>query len=379
MGVPNGDGGDPSGDGGDVVGAGNEPKYEPGPDPDAEPDPNGSGAPPNMLTLPPVGRVGTCDAAPDTLGTGRPGLNETGTTPDRSHAESETSRHRRGRMGTVAAMRVLVLGGTHHVGRALVETALAAGDDVTTVNRGASRPPADGVRPLLADRSVPGALATALDGQPDWDAVVDTWSGAPRAVHESARALSGRAGHYAYVSSRSVYRWPIPVGLDERAPIADGDPDSDDAADYQAAKRGGELAVLDGFDGPALLARAGLIIGPYEITGRLPWWLGRLATGGPTLAPGPRARPLQYIDGRDLALWLLASARRGTSGPFNAVSHRGHATMGSLLDAAVDASGGRAELVWVEPKIVEDAGIAAWTELPIWLPPHGRGRRPARR
>ena len=84
----------------------------------------------------------------------------------------------------------------------------------------------------------------------------------------------GRAGHYAYVSSRSVYRWPIPVGLDEGAPVAHGNPDSDDAADYQAAKRGGELAVLDGFDGPPLLARAGLIIGPYEITGRLPWWLG---------------------------------------------------------------------------------------------------------
>ena len=61
------------------------------------------------------------------------------------------------------------------------------------------------------------------------------------------------------------------------------------------------------------------------------------------------------------------------------MSHRGHATMGSLLDAAVDASGGRAELVWVEPKIVEDAGIAAWTELPIWLPPTGEAARPARR
>jgi 2'-hydroxyisoflavone reductase len=268
-------------------------------------------------------------------------------------------------------MRLLVLGGTHHVGRALVEAALAAGDDVTTVNRGASRAPADGVRPLVADRTVPGALARALDGQPDWDAVVDTWSGAPRAVHESARQLSGRAGHYAYVSSRSVYAWPIPLGLDESAPLAEGDPDSDDAADYQAAKRGGELAVVDGFDGPSLLARAGLIIGPYEITGRLPWWLGRLAAGGQTLAPGPRDRPLQYIDGRDLALWLRAAPGRGLSGPFNAVSHRGHATMGSLLDAAVDASGGRAELVWVQPQVVEDAGIAAWTELPIWLPPTG--------
>jgi len=268
-------------------------------------------------------------------------------------------------------MRVLVLGGTHHVGRAVVEAALAAGDDVTTVNRGVSRPPADGVTPLVADRTVPGSLATALGDTATWDAVVDTWSQAPRVVHESARLLAGRAEHYAYVSSRSVYRWPIRVGLDERAPVADGDPDSDDAADYQAAKRGGELAVLDAFGGPSVLARAGLILGPYEITGRLPWWLGRLAEGGPTLAPGPYDRPLQYIDGRDLALWLLSTARRRIDGTFNAVSHPGHATMGTMLDAAVEVSGGTAELVWVEPRVVEDAGVAAWTELPIWLPPTG--------
>ena len=264
-----------------------------------------------------------------------------------------------------------MLGGTHHVGRCAVEAALAAGDDVTTVNRGVSRPPADGVTGLVADRTVPGALAAALDGRPDWDAVLDTWSGAPRVVHESARLLSGRAGHYGYVSSRSVYVWPIPPGLDESAPVADGDPDSDDAVDYQAAKRGSELAVLDGFDGQVLLARAGLILGPYELTGRLPWWLRRLADGGPTLAPGPYERPLQYVDGRDLALWMLGSAQRDQAGTYNVVSHRGHATMGTLLDSAVEASGRRAQLVWVAPEVVEEAGIAAWTELPIWLPPTG--------
>src|SRR5262249_19578605 len=164
-------------------------------------------------------------------------------------------------------MRLLVLGGTHHVGRAAVEAALADGDDVTTVNRGVSRPPADGVTALVADRTKPGELAEALAGQRDWDAVLDTWSGAPVAVHGSARLLAGRAGHYGYVSTRSVYRWPIPVGLDERAPVADGDPDSPESSDYQAAKRGSELAVLDGFDGPVVLARAGLVLGPYEITG----------------------------------------------------------------------------------------------------------------
>lgn len=269
-------------------------------------------------------------------------------------------------------MRVLILGGTHHVGRAAVEVALARRDDVSTVNRGLSRAPAVGVTALVADRTSPGSLATALAGVDDFDVVVDTWSGAPAVVQESARLLAHRTGCYAYVSSRSVYSWPPPPGLDESGPVVDADPSSTDADDYAAAKRGGELAVLERFgEDRSILARAGLILGPYEVTGRLPWWLRRLSEGGRVLAPGPLDRPLQYVDGRDLAGWLLEAGGAGRTGTYNTVSAPGHATMGSLLAAAVDVTGGAAELVWAAPEVIEAAGIEAWTELPIWLPPHG--------
>ena len=151
-------------------------------------------------------------------------------------------------------MRLLVLGGTHHVGRAVVETALARGDEVTTLTRGVSGPPAAGARALYADRTDPGALAAALGGA-SWDAVIDTWSGAPCVVQDAAQLLAGRAGHYGYVSSRSVYQWPIPPGADESAPVVDGDPGSADGSDYAAAKRGGELAAVAAFGDRALLAR----------------------------------------------------------------------------------------------------------------------------
>src|SRR4051794_29681157 len=111
----------------------------------------------------------------------------------------------------MADMRLLVLGGTHHVGRAVVETALARGDEVTTINRGISRAAAKGVEALVADRTDPGALRQVVAGR-EWDAAIDTWSGAPCVVSDSSRLLAGRAGHYTYVSSISVYRWPIPRG-----------------------------------------------------------------------------------------------------------------------------------------------------------------------
>jgi len=269
-------------------------------------------------------------------------------------------------------MRLLVLGGTHHVGRAVVETALARGDDVTTLTRGVSGPPASGALALCADRTDPDSFRAALGGG-SWDAVIDTWSGAPAVVRDAAMLLKDRAGHYGYVSSRSVYAWPIPAGTDESAPVVDGDPADSGGQDYAAAKRGGELAALEAFGDRVLVARAGLILGPYEIVGRMPWWLGRIERGGDVLAPGPPDRPLQLIDCRDLAAWMLSAADRGLGGTFNAVSRPGHATMASLLDAAIRATGSGARLVWVSPDVIEAAGIEAWTELPIWVPPTGDG------
>jgi 2'-hydroxyisoflavone reductase len=273
----------------------------------------------------------------------------------------------------MTAMRLLVLGGTHFVGRAVAEEALARGDHVTTLTRGVSGASTAGALALHADRTDPAALRAVL-GDATWDAVVDTWSGAPRVVLDSAGLLAGHAGHYSYVSSRSVYQWPPAVGLDESGPVVDGEPDSDDAADYAAAKRGGELAAIGGFGADrTVLARAGLILGPYEGVGRLPWWLRRIERGGDVLAPGPPDRELQYIDCRDLARWLLHAADAGLSGPYNTVSQPGHATMASLLAAAVEVTGSAARLVWAPPEVIEAAGIAPWTELPIWLPPDGEG------
>jgi 2'-hydroxyisoflavone reductase len=267
-------------------------------------------------------------------------------------------------------MKLLVLGGTHHVGRAVAETALERGDDVTTLNRGLTGHQPPGAQVLHADRTDPAALRAAL-GDESWDAVIDTWSGAPKVVADAATLLAGRAGQYGYVSSISVYRNPFPRGGDETSPVVNADPASTDGTDYQAAKRGGELAAAAAFGDRALLARAGLILGPYEIVGRMPWWLRRMERGGDVLAPGPRDMPLQYIDCRDLAAWMLSAADRGLGGAFNTVSRRGQATMGSLLEAARDVTGSRATLVWAPPEVITAAGIKPWIELPVWVPPEG--------
>ncbi|MER7025772.1 MULTISPECIES: NAD-dependent epimerase/dehydratase family protein [Streptomyces] len=264
-------------------------------------------------------------------------------------------------------MKLLMLGGTEFVGRSVVEEALARGWEVTVFHRGHSAPP-PGAEVRIGDRSVPGGLAALEEGS--WDAVVDTWKGAPAAARDAARLLSGRVGRHLYVSSRSVHPFPSTAGLDESGPVVDASPDDTSADDYARAKRGAELAALEAFGDRAVLARAGLVLGPYENIGRLPWWLGRIARGGPVLAPGPRELPLQYIDARDLAIWALDALHDGIpGGAYNLVSPTGHATMGELLDACVRVTGADAELRWADPDAVTAAGIEPWTELPVWLPP----------
>ncbi len=290
--------------------------------------------------------------------------------------------------------RLLVLGGSDFVGRAVVDDALVRGWDVTVLNRG-STPAPDGVRQLLGDRTRADgldALRTGDVADERWDVVVDTWSWSPAAVRDAARLVAGPSGEpadslladggrYVYVSSRSVYTFPHARGADESAPLVDGDPDETGHDDYARAKRGAEIAVVDALGDRALLLRAGLILGPRENVGRLPWWLRRVARGGPVLAPGPAELPLQYVDARDLAAFALDVARgsavEGASGPVDVVSAPGHATMRELLaafvavtaDDAATAGYPPAELVWLEPEAVLAAGIEPWSQLPVWLPP----------
>jgi nucleoside-diphosphate-sugar epimerase len=192
-------------------------------------------------------------------------------------------------------------------------------------------------------------------------------------VRESAQALTASVGHYVYISSRSVYRAPLRDGAMEDDPVVPSSPDAEGGS-YAECKAGGEQAATAAFGDRALLVRAGLILGPYEYVPRLTWWLRRVSDGGRVLAPGPRELPLQYVDVRDLAVWVLHSAERGLSGAFNVVSRSGHTTMQQLLESCVRVTGSGASLHWVDPEVILRAGIEPWNELPIWVPPNHAAR-----
>ncbi|KAK1769029.1 reductase [Phialemonium atrogriseum] len=260
-------------------------------------------------------------------------------------------------------MKILVLGGTQFVGRAAVAEAVSRGHEVTTLNRG-TRAPEEGVTALVGDRLAPDGLR-ALEGRA-FDTVIDTWPRDAAAVETAVDALRGRIGQFIYVSSISVYLPDDDPHFTEDSPVLD--PDTSDFR-YGADKRRGELAA-QASGVPTVIARPGLILGPHEgAKGRIPWWLNRMLRGGPTLAPGPPDSPLQFIDPRDLARFLVDAAEARGGGVYNTLSRPGHSTMRELLETCSAVTGGRAELRWVDPETVLAKGILPWTEMPVWMPP----------
>lgn len=114
-----------------------------------------------------------------------------------------------------------------------------------------------------------------------------------------------------------------------------------------------------------MLLRPGVMLGPREFVGRLPWWLRRVERGGRVLAPGRPDRAIQPVDVRDVVEFAL----RTTSGPvgtFNVVGN-GRETMGGFLEACRAVMGSDVRFEWItDEQWLAAQGVAQWTELPLW-------------
>jgi nucleoside-diphosphate-sugar epimerase len=258
-------------------------------------------------------------------------------------------------------MRILVLGGTKFLGRHTVDAALARGHDVTLFNRGQTNPDLfPGVEKLRGNRD--GDL-DAIAGRP-FDAVVDTSGYVPRVVRQTLDAI-GDVGHYTFVSSISAYA-SVADPVDEDSPVHEEEPDTEEylSEAYGPLKAATERAVRERFP-DAFVVRPGLIVGPWDPTGRFTYWPSRFDDGGRVLAPEPRDAPAQVIHARDLADWIVDAAERGLAGTFNAVSPP--LTMEETLETCRRVARTDAELVWVDPQFLAEHGVDEWMELPLWL------------
>ncbi|RLV55390.1 NAD-dependent epimerase/dehydratase family protein [Aeromicrobium phragmitis] len=263
--------------------------------------------------------------------------------------------------------RVLILGGTAWLGRHLAAAALERGAAVTCLARGESGSPPDGVEWVRGDRSRPDAY-DELDGE--WDHVIDV-ARVPSHVASAVATLRGRAAQWTFISTGSVYA-DQSVPLHEDSPLL---PAGDDDAEYGSAK-----VACEQFVGPdALVVRAGLIVGPGDPSDRGGYYVARMSAAReePVVVPAVRDQPMQMVDVRDLAGWVVELADRGVTGVVHGAGER--TTVGHLLDVSAQVAEHAGDRVEFSPDELTARGANPWAgerSLPWWLPTshHGMGR-----
>jgi len=268
--------------------------------------------------------------------------------------------------------RILILGGTSWLGGTMARLAHESGSQVTCLARGESGQVPDGVTLVRADRWREGAY-DGVAGR-DWDAVIDvSWQ--PELVRSALSALGDRAGHWAYVSSCSVYSDTSAAGANETAathqPWAGTGRVS--IEDYAEAKVSCEAACAAAIPADRLLvARAGLIAGYGDRSDRFGYWPSRFAavtTKDSVVLTPTKDSPVQVIDVEDLSSWLISAAASGTVGVMNAVGEA--ATFEDVAAECATATTRDPALAVAESQWLLEQGVEPWAgpeSLPLWLP-----------
>lgn len=276
-------------------------------------------------------------------------------------------------------MNILILGGTGFTGPFQVRYALARGHKVTVFNRGKSHPGEfpEGVEQLIGDRN--GQLDALRDRK--WDVVIDNPTSVPVWVRDAAQILKGNVGRYVFISTISVYADNSKPN-DESGALAkyegaDAMKETRDSLIASEFRLYGPLKALSEeeaekwFPKKTLIIRPGLIVGPGDQTDRFTYWPVRVDRGGEVLAPGDPKDPVQFIDARDLAEWMIRMLENGETGIYNATGPAPELGVGDMLGGMKTALNSDAKFTWVNAEFLEEQKVSPWSDMPVWVPPRG--------
>ena len=260
---------------------------------------------------------------------------------------------------------LLVLGGTGFIGPHVTEVALAGGWKVTHFNRGKRDPDGvENVETLYGDRK--GQL-DSLKGR-RWDAVIDNTGYIPKYCKLSADLLAPNTGYCLFISSISAYASfakPNDIGSPTGV-LENKDQEEITNETYGPMKALCEQYVRDAYGRRCSIVRPGYIVGPLDPTDRFTYWPVRFARGGDMAVPGTPADPIQIVDVRDLAAFMMGLVERQVVGDFNAVTPPGAVTMGSLMDTSRKVTGADTRLTWIDEDFLaanlkpEEMNFAPW-------------------
>lgn len=264
-------------------------------------------------------------------------------------------------------MDVLILGGTRFLGIHITHELLRRGHAVTLFNTG--RHPENvpaGVEQIPGDRM---RDLTRL-GTRFFDAVIDTCGYTPGQLEISARHFADRTRHYTFVSSISAQDLTVAEVTEDTAvlPMPEGASRAEMTPQtYGPLKALCENVTVSTFRHRALIVRPGLIAGPHDPTDRFTYWPVRIARGGRVLAPVGPQYPVQFIDARDLANWIVKQAEASRGGTFDVTGRANTLTLGDVLSTAACVANTRPHVEWADEAFLERHEVGEWVQMPLWI------------
>jgi len=277
-------------------------------------------------------------------------------------------------LATAVPKRILVLGGTLFLGPAFVEAAVAAGHTVTLFNRGITNPDLfphlERLRGFRSSDEKDQDLSSLAHRH--FDVITDVWPNDPAVVASAAEFLNDRAGHYLYVSSIAAYDWKefARAGIEENAPM---EPWNGPGRKYNRGKAESERKLHAIFGDKITIARPGPIKGNRDTTPDLFPWLLRSQAGGAHIGPGNGNDPVELVDVKDVARFLLLAIERSLYGTFNLTGRS--MSFREFLSACNAVMRSDAQFVWIPRDFLSQHGLEAdfsWgpydRNFPFWRP-----------
>ena len=271
------------------------------------------------------------------------------------------------------ASSILLLGGTGFIGPWQVDRILSRGHELTLFNRGRSQPRMfqdrfAGLENLIGDRD--GDLS-ALEGSRTWDVVIDNSGYTPDQVRATARLLVDRVDQYLFISTQAAYMSRVELGIDETAAVGQADLPMEEWEGYGPMKALAEQELQSSFGDRCTIVRPGLVAGPGDRSDRFTYWCARVDRGGEVLAPNTPMDPVQYIDVRDLAEFMVHLLERETRGVYNVIGPEGDLHMAEFLYGLKAATSTPSTLTFVPYDFLQAQGVRPWSDLPVWQPAEG--------
>jgi 2'-hydroxyisoflavone reductase len=251
-------------------------------------------------------------------------------------------------------MRICTIGGTRFSGRAFTGMALDQGHEVTIFHRGGGDEVWPEAEHVHGDRD--GDLG-ALRGR-SFDAVVDFCAFVPRQVTDALPVAAD--GRYVFISSVSAHEESARAGATEDDDVYGPPfPDTEDVTweTYGPLKVASEHAIRSAVGDAGTIVRPHFIVGPHDPTDRFTYWVRRAADGGRMLAPAPPEQPLQWIDARDLAAFVLRVCTDDIPGTFNIATPPRRHSLGELLETSADAGDVALDVAWCDDAFIRAHGL----------------------